>query len=119
MAKERAAIYAARESKARTEATPLRRRSSVERNAFRIERGERIERASGRDERPSAARAQSQAKVDKGSPSRTVRSGRVEPGWREGRVGGAEEERSRRRYYRRLSEIDVPRYGTKARRRRG
>lgn len=50
MAKERAAIYAARESKARTEATPLRRRSSVERNAFRIERGERIERASGRDE---------------------------------------------------------------------
>lgn len=48
--KERAAIYAARESKARTEATTPRRRSSVESDAFRIERGERIERASGRDE---------------------------------------------------------------------
>lgn len=58
-------------------------------------------------------RARSQAKVDKGSPSRTVRLRRVGRG-KESRVG-REEERSRRRYYRDLSEIDVPRHETKAR----
>lgn len=94
-----------------------RRRSSVdEERRFSLSKGgERIERATGDDRR---LRARSQAKVDKGSPSRTVRLQRVGRG-KESRVGREEEEeeeRSRRRYYRHLSEIDVPRHGTKTQR---
>lgn len=93
-----------------------RRRSSVdeEERRFSLSKGgDRIERATGDDRRLSA---RSQAKVDKGSPSRTVRLQRVGRG-KESRVGREEEEeRSRRRYYRHLSEIDVPRHGTKTQR---
>ena len=92
-----------------------RRLSEDEERRFSLSKGEeeRIERTSDR-QRSSTVRARSQAKVDKGLPSRTVKLWRVGRG-KESRVG-REEERSRRRYYRHLSEIDVPRHGTKAQR---
>lgn len=123
---KRAAIYAARrKSKARTEAP---RRSRVDEGRKRVgERQRERERevyaretffesrgeneSNERPRRTSAARARSRAMVDKGSPRVALRW--AAGGW----VGeGEEEERSRGRYYRRLSEIDMPRRGMKARR---
>lgn len=71
---ERAAIYAARKSKARTnrdyaEAASIERR----RRATLFESRGENESNERRPRRTSAARARSQAKVDKGSPSRTDR----------------------------------------------
>lgn len=81
------------ESKARTEAAPLRRRSSVDeerRFSYRKGENESNERESERPRR--ASRAQSQAKVDKGSPSRMVRSEKGEEDGKSGKEKGEKED---------------------------
>lgn len=100
-----------REKESRRTAERGREREVYARETFFESRGENE--SNERPRRTSAARARSRAMVDKGSPRVALRW--AAGGW-VGEGEEEEEERSRGRYYRRLSEIDMPRRGMKARR---